>query len=195
MTGGTLTGLALAAVVAHHTLGAAAAGPVAGGPVEASPQIAGVSVSHGDARPAAPTATPQPVGLPATARVGREGRRNRLVGPGIDTPVVPYTDCYGTTAVVRTAAVLVTCSPTRWYLAAHNPGIFTPMMSYRIGDQIIYDDGAGVPHTLRVVAIRDNLRAAPWVTPVRSDVVAQFQLCETSHPEGGIDRIIDAIEV
>lgn len=191
-TGGTLAGFAVGAVVAYHTLGAAAAAPVAG-PAVQLPRTGGVSVSHGPA-PAAPAATPRPK-PPVTAPVGREEHRNRLVGPGIDTAVVPYPDCYGTTAVVRTAAVLVTCSPTRWYIAAHNPGIFTPMMSYRIGDQITYYDGAGVPHTLRVIAIRDGLEATPWVPRVRSDVVAQFQLCETAHPEGGIDRIIDAIEV
>ncbi len=147
--------------------------------------------------PLTSASTPPPVSSPppAVAPVARVAYRNQLVGPGINTAVLPYTDCYGTAAVPRVATVLVTCSPTRWYFAGHNPGLFTPLMGYTVGEEITYWDGAGVSHTLRVVAIRDGLRATPWVPRARADVVAQFQTCETSHPEGGIDRFVDAVEV
>ncbi|MDQ6856000.1 MAG: hypothetical protein M3Z57_02860, partial [Candidatus Dormibacteraeota bacterium] len=71
--------------------------------------------------------------------------RNLLTGPhGLNTLVgADYTDCSGTSAVTHDVAVIDTCHTSAVLFIGHNRGVFTPLLSYVVGDVIVWYDQAG----------------------------------------------------
>ena len=119
--------------------------------------------------------------------------RDRLRTPGgaLDVPVGVYGDCSGMTELTHAAAAIDTCLGGRLYFIGHNPGPFTPLRDVGVGSEIVYYDGAGLPHGWRIVATRTWSRwwgSPPLASP---DVVAQFQTCITL--DANWDEILDAV--
>ncbi len=122
--------------------------------------------------------------------------RNMLISAdgSLDTAVGVYTDCSGDTPLTQATAAIDTCIAGPTYFVGHNYGVFTPLMSMSVGDVITWYDSHGTAHRLRIVSIRDGWELANGAPkPTESDVVAQFQTCETYSPSGVYDRIVDAV--
>jgi hypothetical protein len=131
-----------------------------------------------------------------SALANSSGPHNLLLsGDGsLDTTVTTYSDCSGATELTHSAAAVDTCVSGRTYFVGHNAGVFTPLLDLGVRDIITYYDNDGAAHRLRIVAVRDNWLRADGVPPLaNSDVVAQFQTCETAYPDGSHDRILDAV--
>jgi hypothetical protein len=160
----------------------------------------------------APTATPAlgvvapaaPVALAAPAATVRGGptsppvatprpQHNLLTGPhGLNTMVGgDYTDCSGTTEVAHDTAVIDTCHTTAVLFIGHNRGVFTPLLSYVVGDVITWYDQAGRLHHLRIVAVRDVSSSVfpPVIGPY------EFQTCLYTTANSSLDRDLDAVDV
>lgn len=144
---------------------------------------------HVVARPAAPVAAappPAPAAPPPPPRSRLHSDDGRL-----DTGVGVYSDCSGNTALTHAEAAVDTCITGRTYFVGHNPGVFTPLMSESVGSLITWWDGAGNAHRLRVVAVRNWVRADGVPPKASADVVAQFQTCTVA--DGSRDVILDAV--
>ena len=131
-----------------------------------------------------------------SALANPNGPHNQLVSTdgSLDTGVTTYSDCSGATELTHAEAAIDTCVTGRTYFVGHNAGVFTPLLGLGVGDTITYYDNEGAAHRLRIVSVRDNWLRADGVPPLaNSDVVAQFQTCETAYPDGSHDRIIDAV--
>jgi hypothetical protein len=102
-----------------------------------------------------------------------------------------YSDCSGNTALTHSEAAVDTCVSGRTYFVGHNPGVFTPLLSESVGSMITWWDGGGTAHRLRVVAVRNWLRADGVPPKASPDVVAQFQTCTVA--DGSRDVILDAV--
>jgi hypothetical protein len=138
------------------------------------------------ATPAAPAPPPPPVAPPPPPRSHLHSDDGRL-----DTAVGVYSDCSGNTALTHVEAAVDTCVGGRTYFVGHNPGVFTPLLSESVGALITWWDGGGTAHRLRVVAVRNWLRADGVPPKVSPDVVAQFQTCLVT--DGSRDVIVDAV--
>jgi len=159
-------------------------------------------------------ATPAPVaGASATPSAGVSGAVSAVAGTvsalanpagphnlllsadgSLDTTVTTYSDCSGATELTHSAAAVDTCVSGRTYFVGHNAGVFTPLLDLGIGDIITWYDSEGAAHRLRIVSVRDDWLRADGVPPLASsDVVAQFQTCETAYPDGSHDRILDTV--
>jgi len=166
----------------------------------AAPVNAPATTVHADAAATpVPAATPT-AGVKAAAAAApvqvQTGPPNILVSADgtLNTTVTTYSDCTGQSELTHAAAAVDTCVSGRTYFVGHNAGVFTPLLNLGVGDIITWDDGSGVVHRLRIVAMRDNWLRADGVPPLASpDVVAQFQTCETAYPDGSHDRILDAV--
>ena len=109
------------------------------------------------------------------------------------TPVGIYADCTGETPLTHTAAAIDTCVFGLHYFIGHNPGVFSGLMSARVGSLIGYYDASGRLHRYEVVADRTWMRNDGVPPPVEAGEVAQFQTCVTA--DGSVDRILDAVEL
>jgi hypothetical protein len=140
---------------------------------------------------ALPLRVPPPAPAPATAPV----LRSMLIGPGgLRTAVATYSDCSGNSELSHAVAAIDTCVAGPTYFVGHNYGVFTPLMSVVVGQNITYYDAQGRAHQWRIVSIRDDWPSANGSPrPTQRDVVAQFQTCETSSPTGEFDRIVDVV--
>lgn len=111
---------------------------------------------------------------------------------GLRVAVGSYTDCSGRSILQTGEAAVDPCIPGRAYFLGHNPGVFTPLLSTRVGDHITWTEMSGRTHQLRIIAVRRWV-AADGVPPVvQSGVAAQFQTCLT--PDGSLDLVLDAVE-
>ena len=161
---------AAAGAVAAASVSAPSAAPAAAGAVLAA------SVS---APPAAPAAAAQPV-------------RNRVTGPhGLNTLVGDYTDCTGLSEVPHDMAAIDTCHTSAVLFIGHNRGVFTPLLSYVVGDVIAWYDNLGKVHHLRIVAVRDV--SSSVFPPVLGTY--EFQTCLYPTGNSSMDRDLDAVEV
>ena len=143
--------------------------------------VRGRPVGH---RPGAPGVTlPSPrfpvANAVAGAAMGRSALRARLPGSsgagadtlskpagvtlsipsiGLRVAVTDYTDCSGSTPMTRSTAVQFACTPDAVLaIMGHNPGIFTPLLQARPGDQVIYSVGAAQS----TYVIRSSERMSP----------------------------------
>jgi len=134
----------------------------------------------------------RPASVPAPAAASPV-QRNLLTGPhGLDTRVGPaYTDCTGLSAVPHNSAFIDTCHTTAVLFVGHNQGVFTPLLSYAVGEVIDWHDSAGTLHHLRVVAVRDV--SSSVFPPVLGTY--EFQTCRFATPNSPLDRDLDAVEV
>lgn len=167
--------------------------------------LAGAAIAPAEAGvAAAPAAAASAAGVHAPVTAGRHVRRSRrlpwgaagrLSGTaGLMTSVGYYRDCTGQTRLTTTQAQIDTCITGRTYFVGHNRGVFTPLMHMHTGQVITYTDGAHHLHRLRIVSVRDGWPSANGAPPVvASNVVAQFQTCESYSPSGQFDRIIDVV--
>lgn len=135
--------------------------------------------------PAAPPAWPRPV------LVARAQPRNWLVSADgtLNTGVGIYDDCTGRTRLTRRSAAVDGCVTGRTYFVGHNPGVFAPLMDLSIGAILTWYDSGGVPHRLRILAVRRWQRSA-GIPTLLNGAVAQFQACITA--DGSLERILDA---
>jgi hypothetical protein len=117
--------------------------------------------------------------------------RLRIADGSLDLPVGVYTDCSGMAPVSYEGAAIDSCLGGRLYFIGHNPGPFAPLRDLGVGSTIVYYDGSGMPHGLRIVATRTWSRW--WGSPplASGDVVAQFQTCITL--DANWDEILDAV--
>ena len=106
---------------------------------------------------AAHMAVPTPAPTHVIPSATPEPQRDLLTGPhGLNTSVGPaYTDCTGTSAVARSSAYIDTCHTTAVLFIGHNHGVFTPLLSFVVGDVINWYDSTGIRHQLRIIAVRD----------------------------------------
>jgi hypothetical protein len=180
-----LVGAALIVAAAAGSLwvtGAGARVVAAGTSPAATPAISG-------AAPAAASTLPVIATLPS-------GPANTLLsGDGtLDTTVTTYADCTGATELTHATAAIDTCVNGRIYFVGHNAGVFTPLLDLGVGSIVTWYDNGGAAHRLRIVAVRDNWLRDDGVPPLaNSNVIAQFQTCETAYPDGSHDRILDAV--
>jgi hypothetical protein len=134
--------------------------------------------------PASSTAPPAPH-LPTL-------HRNVVTGPhGLNTLVGDYTDCSGTAEVPHDTAVIDTCHTSAVLFVGHNRGVFTPLLSYVVGDVIAWYDQAGRLHHLRVVAVR-NVSSSVFPPALGT---YEFQTCLYPTANSSLDRDLDAVEV
>ncbi len=178
---------ALPAVVA--VAAAAATPPAATAPPRATP-------APGPTGPAVRASTPKPGSVKAAHVVAAAPapalQRNLLTGPhGLNTRVgAAYTDCTGLSAVPHNSAFIDTCHTTAVLFVGHNHGVFTPLLSYAVGDVINWHDGTGAVHHLRIVAVRDV--SSSVFPPVLGTY--EFQTCRFATPNSPLDRDLDAVE-
>ena len=129
---------------------------------------------------------------PTSAVLGTEivPATDRLIGLGVDTAVTNYADCSGQASVPRSTAAIDRCAPSGLvYFLGHNPGVFSPLMSATVGQQITWFDSSGAPHQLKIISVRNVSRFDGFPSPT-AGAAAEFQTCATS--DGSIDRILDA---
>ena len=165
---------------------AATPAPVASAPAVAEVRPAAAPAGAGDVLAATAPATPTapPAATPP--------RRNLVVGPhGLNTLVGVYTDCSGTSEVPHDIAAIDTCHTSAVLFIGHNHGVFTPLLSYVVGDVIVWYDQAGTVHHLRVVAVRDV--SSSVFPPVLGTY--EFQTCLYPTANSSLDRDLDAVEV
>lgn len=107
-----------------------------------------------------------------------------MVGPD-------YTDCTGTSEVALASAQLYPCHTTGVLFIGHNQGVFTPLLSFVVGDVINWSDGAGGLHHLRIVAVRD-VSSSVWPAVLGA---YEFQTCLYPMLNSPMNRYLDAVEV
>lgn len=177
-------------------------GPVAAAVTPAPPTVASTPVpapavastpaatSTAAATSAPPTATLPPAATPSATP---PPQRNQLTGPhGLNTLVGPdYTDCTGTSEVALASAQIYPCHTTGVLFIGHNQGVFTPLLSFVVGDVINWSDGAGGLHHLRVVAVRD-VSSSVWPEVLGA---YEFQTCLYPMLNSPMNRYLDAVEV
>ncbi len=153
------------------------AAPPAAGAAPKAPAVASAPAPAGTARPATP----------------RRPQRNLLTGPhGLNTVVgSPLTDCTGATGVPNGVAVIDACYMDAVLFVGHNRGVFTPLLSYVVGDVITWYDQTGRLHHLRVIAVR-NVSSSDF-PPVLG--AYEFQTCLYPNLNSSMDHDLDAIEV
>ncbi len=119
-------------------------------------------------------------------------QRNMLIGPhGLNTRVGPdYTDCTGTSEVAHDSAQIYPCHTSAVLFLGHNRGVFTPLLSFVVGDVINWSDDGGLHH-LRIVAVRD-VSSSVW-PPVLGTY--EFQTCLYAMTNSPMNRDLDAVEV
>lgn len=158
----------------------------------APPAPAPVVVAAAPAPPAPAPPPPPPAPRPVVAPPPPPAPVSyhwRLTGPnGLNTGVGFYSDCSGRTALTHSIAAIDTCVGGRTFFVGHNPGVFTPLMYTGVGAIIIYWDGNGVPHALRVFAVRTWIHSG--FPSMLAGATAEFQTCITA--DGSVDRILDA---
>ncbi len=169
-------------------LGATTPAPTAP-PVTVAPPVAPAAAGAvlAASAPAAPTAPASP------AAPAPHAQRNLLTGPhGLDAVVGPaYTDCTGLSEVPHDVAVIDTCHTTAILFVGHNRGVFTPLLSYAVGDVIAWHDAAGTLHHLRVVAVR-NVSSSVFPPAIGT---YEFQTCLYPTGTSALDHDLDAVEV
>lgn len=84
---------------------------------------------------------------------------------------VPYRDCTGVTPLTRTTVYRDTCL-SGVYLVEHNPGAFTPLLSFRVGSEVSYE---GRTYTIRSVALRTP--SAQWAEAQAHPAALTLQTC------------------
>jgi hypothetical protein len=84
---------------------------------------------------------------------------------------VPYLDCTGVTPLSRTTVYRDTCLPGV-YLVGHNPGVFTTLLSLRVGSEVSYK---GRTYTIRSVALRTP--STQWAEAQAHPAVLTLQTC------------------
>lgn len=196
-----LSGVILGVLFAFGATPGLAARTAASPPVRL---VEGADLGHrsGPMTSVTPAGTPAPVAgsapaataaLPpvATSAATAQPRRNLLTGPhGLNAPVGPdYTDCTGNSEVPHGTAVVDACHTTAVLFVGHNQGVFTPLLNFVRGDVITWYDGAGAPHRLRIVAVRDVSSAE--FPPVLGTY--EFQTCRFATLNSPLDRELDAV--
>ncbi len=90
-------------------------------------------------------------------------------------PVTSYDDCTGRVPLTHAAAAIDTCVKDEMYFLGHNPGVFTPALDLRVGDEVDYIESNGAQHHFVVDSI---FVAVPPLRPPRPDYIsAQMQTC------------------
>ncbi len=156
-------------------------------PPAAAPAVAGAVAAVSVSAPAPARSTPPIATSPPLPQ------RNLLTGPhGLNAVVgADYTDCSGMSEVAHDTAVIDTCHTTAVLFIGHNRGVFTPLLSYVVGDVIAWSDRSGTVHHLRIVAVRDvSSNAFPAVLGTY-----EFQTCLYPTANSSLDRDLDAVEV
>lgn len=113
--------------------------------------------------------------------------RLRVVGPGVDTPIVgSYGDCTGKAPVGWAGAYFDTCQPGTWVMA--HPPFFGAMNGWGIGTQVTYFDGSGAAHVAHVTASRVF---APGSSGIQVTGWLHLQVCTQNVANSSV-RVLDA---
>ena len=145
------------------------------------------------AAPVANTITAPVPPKPAAAPVVRA---NTIVIPrlGLSQPVGWYSDCLGRAPVPRWGAWRWGCAGVNnIYVMAHNPGVFTPILSLRAGDIVRYGDPSGRIHTYRVSSTTIVSNTQMWPLGATASSTLTLQTCWTW--DGTRDFIVRALEI
>ncbi len=132
--------------------------------------------------------------LPAPARPGLPANWIIIKGLSVSQPVGWYTDCSGHAPVPTSGTWRWSCAgANNTYIMAHNPGIFTPILSLHPGDLVQYIDPNGHLHTYRVASVAIVANSELWPLAATSQAELTLQTCWT--PDGSQDFIVRAIQI
>jgi len=80
---------------------------------------------------------------------------------GLRVALVDYTDCTGVTPLTRRSGARWDCTPPGVaQLVAHNPGLFTPLLQARRGDEVDYFDGVSLERYTIETEVRTSHHAS-----------------------------------
>jgi len=147
---------------------------------------------------AAPVANAVPAVAPAAPTPPRApvARANTIVIPrlGLSQSVGWYSDCLGRAPVPRWGTWRWSCAGVNnIYVMAHNPGVFTPILSLRAGDIVQYGDPSGRIHTYRVSSTTIVSNTQMWPLGATPSSTLTLQTCWTW--DGTRDFIVRALEI
>jgi hypothetical protein len=145
--------------------------------------------------PPAPEPQPQTVAQPAAAWSPPAVKANWIYIPrlGLNQPVGWYGDCKGAAPVPRWGAWRWSCAgANNTYIMAHNPGVFTPILGLRAGDEVDYGDPGGRVHTYHVTFTTIVSNTQMWPLNGTPSSSLTLQTCWTW--DGSRDFIVRATE-